>query len=115
KLGDPPVNANGKPEGPKLGNMKTWGTDVTGPGWNFDQDPGLIRLRRNSSWNLSTNMVSQTLSAKGYGTYNSAEISAINSSSYDNDAAAYRRRVLVALGIYRWRSGKNNGQSGGNG
>jgi len=101
--------------GPLLGNMNNWGTSVTGPGWQFASDPGLARLARNSSWTLSSASVSQTLQAKGFAAYNSAEMAAINSSSYDGTTADYRRRVQVALGLARWKSGKSGGQPGGNG
>lgn len=102
-------------DGPLLGNMDNWGTEVTGPGWNFTADSGLQRLAKGSSWSMTTAAVSRTLSKKGFGTYNTAEMSAINSSTYDGTTANYQRRVLVALGIYRWKSGKSGGQAGGNG
>ncbi len=101
--------------GPLLGNMNTWGTATTGPGWDFAADPGLQRLKKGSAWSLTSDFVSQTLLQKGYGQYNSSEMNAINSSSYDSDTATYRRRVRVALGLDRWKSGKTGGQAGGNG
>jgi len=105
----------GQYQGPFLGNMSAWGTAETGPGWDFTSDPGLVRLARGQYSSLSNDFVSQTLSANGYGNYTSAEMSAINSNQYDNDISYYRRRVLVGLGIYRWKSGISGGQSGGNG
>ena len=105
----------GLPAGPKFGNMRTWGTEVTGPGWDFAGDPGLLRLPKGNNWSLSSATASQTLSERGYGTYTSSEMSVINSASRDSDVTQYRRRVLVALGIYRWKSGKSGGQPGGNG
>jgi len=101
--------------GPTFGNMNTWGDAVTGPGWQFASDPGLVRLPRSSSWSLSSAYVSQTLQANGYQPYTTAEMSAINSSQYDGTTADYRRRVMVALGLARWKSGKKGGQAGGNG
>jgi len=108
--GDPTV-------GPLLGNMDTWGDDVTGPGWDFASDAGLARIKKYSGSSISQAWMSKTLNAKGFGTYTSAETSAVNSSSYDSkeNGAYYKRRVLVALGIYRWKSGKSGGQYGGNG
>lgn len=113
--GDPPVDGDGFPEGPKFGNMNLWGDNVTDPSWDFQDDKGLTRLRRRSDWNLSKSWVSQTLSAQGRGSYTNAEMSAINSDRYDGSSSDYTRRVLVALGIYRWKSGKSGGQSGGDG
>ncbi len=98
-----------------LGNLTDWGDEVTGPGWDFANDDGLVRLRKGSNWGLSTTWLSQTLEAKGYGTYTTAEKDAINSSAYDSSTSYYRRRVLVGLGIYRWKSGKSGGQPGGDG
>jgi Flp pilus assembly protein TadG len=114
-LGIPRPTDGGEPAGPFLGNMNAWGTRTTGPGWDFAGDAGLVRLRKGSSWSLTSAYVSQTLSGKGYGTYTSQEMSAINSSAYDSSTSAYQRRVLVALGVYRWKSGKSGGQPGGNG
>jgi len=114
--GDPPIDAEtGLDRGPALGNMAEWGNAITGPGWDYASDSGLVRLRKGSSWSLTSDFVSYTLNAQGYGSFISTELSAINSSSYDSDTTYYRRRVLVALGIYRWKSGKSGGQSGGNG
>jgi Flp pilus assembly protein TadG len=110
-----PLDNNGQLGGPLFGNMKTWGDATTGPGWDFANDSGLVYLPQGSSWSLTSNWASQTLSAKGYGSYISSEMSVINSSAKDGDAAAYQRRVLVGLGIYRWKSGKIGGQPGGNG
>jgi len=113
-LKDTSVQYNLAP-GPLLGNMNTWGTATTGPGWDFAADPGLVRLPKGSAWTLTSAFASQTLLQKGYGQYTSSEMSVINSSSYDSDTAAYRRRVRVALGLDRWKSGKTGGQAGGNG
>lgn len=112
------------PAGPYFGNMNTYGTAVTGPGWDYASDPGLVRLKRGAAWNLTADYVSQTLNAKGYGTYTAAEMSVINSctgagtetsTTNSTQKANYRRRVRVALGIDRWKSGKPGGQAGGNG
>ena len=105
----------GLPAGPCLGNMNQWGTSTTGPDWNFAGDQGLVLLAKGSNWSLTSGWVSYTLNAHGYGTYTATEMSAINSSAQDGSTAAYQRRVLVALGIYRWKSGKSGGQPGGNG
>ncbi len=101
--------------GPLLGNMKTWGTSVTGPGWDFAGDAGLLRLAKGSAWSLSSSTVSDNLQTRGLGTYTAAEMSVINSSSADSNTASYRRRVRVALGLDRWKSGKSGGQAGGDG
>jgi len=116
QLGNPPLDpVTQQPMGPVLGNMSVWGTATTGPGWDFANDAGLVRLRKGSSWTLQDSFVSATLSARGYGNYTSAERSVINSSADDGTTSYYRRRVLVALGIYRWKSGKAGGQAGGDG
>lgn len=101
--------------GPLLGHMNTWGTAETGPSWQCASDPGLVQLGRNSTWSLTRGYLSQNLMANGYGAYTSDEVTAINSSRYDGSAADYRRRVRVALGLDRWKSGKSKGQAGGNG
>ncbi len=113
-LAGQPVGASG-PEGPPLGNMSAWGDDVTGPSWDFASDSGLTSLPKGSGWSLNSSTVSHTLNAKGFGQYTSDEMTAINSSSYDSTTSDYQRRVLVALGVYRWKSGKSGGQPGGNG
>jgi hypothetical protein len=102
-------------DGPLFGNMNTWGTAETGPSWAYASDPGLSRLAKGSAWSLTSSTVSQSIQSRGFGTYTSAEMTAINSSSGDSNTASYRRRVRVALGIDRWKSGKSGGQSGGNG
>ncbi len=109
------TGATGMPEGPHLGNMDAWGEDVTNPSWDFLNDDGLVYLPRNSDWSLSTAWASQTLQGMGYGQYTTAEIDAINSDAYDSSSTTYEYRVLVALGVYRWKSGKSGGQSGGDG
>lgn len=101
--------------GPTFGNMDTWGTATTGPGWDFANDAGLVRLKKGSDWSLSSDNISKTMQNKGYGTYNADEMSVINSSSGDSSTSNYRRRVRVALGLDRWKSGKQGGQEGGNG
>lgn len=111
----PQPSSGGRPDGPKFGNMQSWGDDITGPGWDWSNDAGLLRLPKGSDWALNSATVSQTLESKGYGTYTASEMSAINSDSYDGNTSDYQRRVLVALGVYRWKSGKSGGQSGGNG
>lgn len=111
----PQPSTGGLPDGPKFGNMTNWGDSVTGPGWDFANDTGLLRLAQNSNWSLTSATASETLQAKGYGSYSASEMSVINSSSYDGNSSDYQRRVLVALGVYRWKSGKSGGQSGGNG
>jgi hypothetical protein len=95
--------------------MRTWGTTNAEPGWDFAADAGLQRLAKSSNWTLTSATASTTLTDKGYGSYNAAEMTAINSSAYDGTTADYQRRVLVALGVYRWKSGKAGGQAGGNG
>lgn len=102
-------------QGPLLGNMRVWGNNVTGPSWDCTTDPGLVKLQKGVNWTLTSAFASQTLSAKGYGAYNAAEMTVINSSARDSDSAAYKRRVRVALGLDRWKSGKSGGQAGGNG
>lgn len=115
---------DGQPVGPSFGNMNTWGHDTPGPSWDHTSDPGLKLLQRGSNWGLAGAFVNQTLSAKGYGSYTATELSIINSptgagtetsSSNSTQKANYRRRVRVALGIDRWKSGKAGGQAGGNG
>lgn len=101
--------------GPLLGNMNTWGDATAGPSWNPASDAGLVKLQKGANWSLSSAFVSQTLKMRGYGQYNAAEMSVINSSSGDSTTAAYKRRVRVALGLDRWKSGKPGGQPGGNG
>ncbi|MBI4581746.1 MAG: VWA domain-containing protein [Planctomycetes bacterium] len=101
--------------GPVLGNMNVWGTQTTGPGWDFAKDSGLVRLPKGSKWSLSSAYVSQTLQLKGYGTYNAAEMAVINSSTYDRSTTQYYLRLRVALGLDRWKSGKSGGQAGGDG
>lgn len=101
--------------GPLLGNMNTWGSETTGPDWDFTSDPGLVRLPKGAGWSLTSSFVSQTLKARGLGQYNAAEMTAINSSASDGSTTAYKRRVRVALGLDRWKSGKPGGQTGGNG
>ncbi len=110
----------GLPAGPYFGNMNKWGTTTTGPGWNWAGDQGLVRLAKGVNWTLTTDFVSQTLSAQGYGTYVASEITGLNTQpssfkSGDDATKYYRRRVRVALGLDRWKSGKSGGQSGGNG
>lgn len=112
--GVPPLDA-GEPAGPYLGNMTSWGTSVIDPSWDFANDIGLARIPKGSSSNLSAAWVSQTLSASGYGAYTAAEMSVINNPPSSESTTAYRRRVRVALGLDRWRSGKSGGQAGGNG
>lgn len=114
QYGPAPV-VDGLPSGPSFGNMNLWGDPVTGPSGINTSDPGLFYLPKGSNWNLTTEFVSQTLSAKGYGTYTSDELSVINSKNRDSDSSAYKRRVQVALGLLRWKSGKPGGQAGGNG
>jgi len=111
---------NGEPTGPYIGNMCLWGAKDTNASWNFASDPGLVRLPKTGTWTLTGSYLSQTLSAKGFGSYTSAEVSAVNTtpSSYKSGDGAtlyYRRRVRVALGLDRWKSGKAGGQTGGNG
>lgn len=101
--------------GPLLGNMNTWGSQTTDPSWDFASDPGLTKLQKGSGWSLDSSFVSQTLRMRGYGEYTSTEMSAINSAASDGDINAYKRRIGVALGLYRWKSGKAGGQAGGNG
>lgn len=101
--------------GPLLGNMNTWGAQTTGPEWSLGSDGGLKKLQKGSGWTLETAFASQTLKMRGYGQYNSAEMSVINSASQDSSTTAYKRRVRVALGLDRWKSGKSGGQAGGNG
>lgn len=116
--------SGGLPLGPSFGNMKNWGAEVTDPSWDFANDPGLVRLKRGNDWSLTSAWVSQTLNSKGYGSYTSGEMAVINNSdgagtetgySSSTQRANYRRRVRVALGLDRWKSGKSGGQSGGNG
>lgn len=103
--------------GPLCGNMNQWGDAVTGPSWECTTDPGLIYLPRSKDWSLTTGYLNQTLMAKGYAGYNAAELTAINTKadSYDGTTSDYQRRVGVALGLLRWKSGKPGGQAGGNG
>jgi Mg-chelatase subunit ChlD len=119
-LGVPRPTENGEPAGPYIGNMRLWGAKDTNASWNFANDPGLVRLPKTGTWTLTGAYLSQTLSAKGFGSYVSAEVSAVNTtpSSYKSGDGAtlyYRRRVRVALGLDRWKSGKAGGQTGGNG
>ena len=107
--------AGGLPSGPSLGNMNLWGDAVTGPSGINTSDPGLFYLPKSSNWTLTAAFVSQTLSAKGYGTYTTAEMNVINNKNYDSDTNYYKRRVQIALGLVRWKSGISGGQSGGNG
>lgn len=117
-------HAEGLPGGPTIGNMRDWGSAVTGPGWNFASDGGLVRLKRGTAWALSSAWASQTLEEKGFGSYTATEMSVINAAngagtettpSNSTQRANYRRRVRVALGLDRWKSGKPGGQPGGNG
>jgi hypothetical protein len=101
--------------GPLFGNMNSWGTADTGPGWDFAGDTGLVKLIKGSNWTLTAAYASQSLQNKGLGAYNAAEMTAINKSTYDGTTAGYCRRVRVALGLDRWKSGKTGGQAGGNG
>ena len=110
----------GYPGGPQFGNMNTWGTATTGPGWDFKNDSGLVRLPKGSDWDLSKNFVNQTVTAMGFDAYDANEIAVINSepSSYeqgDNSTTYYRRRVRVALGLDRWVSSSDSGSGNGNG
>ena len=113
--GVPQPVEDGLAAGPSFGNLGTWGDTVTDSDWDFAGDAGLTRLKRYQDWSLNAAWTSQTLSSEGYGNYTAAEMSAINNDAYDNSSSYYRRRVLVGLGIYRWKSGKSGGQSGGNG
>lgn len=121
--------------GPIFGNMRTWGTESVDSGWSFSGDPGLMQLKRGTGWSLSSATASQSLAewrskqsaavqASTPAAYTASEMSVINSAtgagtetstSNSTQKANYRRRVLVALGIYRWKSGKSGGQPGGNG
>jgi len=114
QYGPAPV-VDGLPSGPSLGNMNLWGDTVTGPNGINTSDPGLFDLPKGSDWTLTSAFVSQTLSAKGYGTYTAEEMSVINSKACDSDSNAYKRRVQVALGLLRWKSGVSGGQAGGDG
>ncbi|NLE61950.1 MAG: VWA domain-containing protein [Planctomycetes bacterium] len=112
--GDPP-SEGGAPAGPYLGNMNTWGDTTAGPaGINVD-DPGLVYLPRFQNWTLSSAWTSQTLASQGFGAYTATEMAVINSSATDSEVGAYKRRVQVALGLVRWKSGKAGGQPGGDG
>ncbi len=120
----PQTTERGLPAGPYLGNMTTWGSTVTGPDWDPASDLGLQQLKRGSQWLIPADYVNQSLSNRGYGAYTAEELAVIRSptgagseSSPDQSTqrANYRRRVLVALGLYRWKSGKTGGQAGGNG
>ncbi len=106
---------DGFASGPVFGNMNDWGMASTGPDWQYASDPGLTYLPRNKKWGLTSEWASQTLVSNGHSSYTASEMVAINASSYDADVASYRRRVLVGLGIYRWKSGLAGGQPGGNG
>lgn len=112
--GVPPMDG-GQPAGPYLGNMSSWGAGTVDPSWDFAGDTGLVRIRKGAGSNLSAAWVSQTLNALGYGTYNAAEMSVINNPPAGESTTSYRRRVRVALGFDRWRSGKPGGQAGGDG
>lgn len=104
--------------GPLLGNMNRWGSAVTGPSWNCTSDPGLVYLPRSNKWTtVSSDYVNQKIMAGGYAGYNAAEMTAIldKAKSYDGTTSDYRRRVAVALGLLRWKSGKPGGQAGGDG
>ena len=101
--------------GPYMGNMREWGDEVTGPAWDFANDDGLVHIPRYSNSSLTNDFVSKMLMRNGYGQYTASELAAINSDDNDNSSSYYERRVLVALGIYRWKSGQSGGQSGGNG
>ncbi len=121
--------------GPSFGNMNTWGSDTVDSSWDYAGDPGLTQLKRGASWNLTSEWTSQSLAAyranqsatfqsQNPAAYTAAEMAVINaaggagtetSTSSSTDKANYRRRVLVALGIYRWKSGKAGGQVGGDG
>jgi Flp pilus assembly protein TadG len=122
--------------GPSFGNMNSWGTETVDSNWNFANDAGLVRLQRNGSWSLTSAQASQSLAAwrakqpanvqsSTPAAYTSSEMNVINAaggagsengtSSNSSDRDNYRRRVLVALGIYRWKSGMSGGQPGGNG
>lgn len=118
-LGKTRPTENGELAGPYLGNMCQWGTKITNPSWSYTNDAGLVRMPKTGTWSLSGSYVSHTLADQGYGSYISGEVSAINTtpSSYkngDNSTTYYRRRVRIALGLDRWKSGKNGGQLGGN-
>ncbi len=101
--------------GPSFGNMNNWGAATSGPSWDYANDPGLLNLPRSSGWSLNSARASQTLTSQGYGAYNAAEMTTINSASNDGSTTAYKNRVEVALGLVRWQSGKAGGQAGGNG
>jgi len=103
---------NGLPVGPTFGNMTAWGTEVTGPGWNYANDPGLVQLKRGVNWNhLTADWINQSLIAQGLTPYTSKQITTIKTAgsagpetnrSSSSERANYRRRVRVALGIDRW-------------
>ena len=106
---------DGLPAGPSFGNMRTWGTNTVDPSWDFAADPGLVRIPKGGASGLTAAWISQTLSEKGFGTYTAAEASVIATGPRGETTTAYRRRVRVALGLDRWKSGKPGGQPGGNG
>ena len=111
----PQPQQDGKLLGPTFGYMDTWGDETSGPNGINLNDPGLIYLPYGQNWSLTKEWVSRNLSAHGYGTYTDLEMQCINSKTRDSSVTGqYERRVMVALGLVRWRSGFVGGQLGGN-
>lgn len=87
-----------------------YGDDVTDPNYDPANDPGMISLPLNQSWNNAT--LRSYLGDQGY---SGAEVDAIltpngeNSGGSSTRRSRWRARVAVALGLARWNSGMAGG------
>jgi hypothetical protein len=89
--------------GPVFARMNNWGTLVMTTSYSPTSDPGLEYLPYGQSWSGNT-ALKTWLQNVGY---NTSEINAICSGSYDS--SYYQYRVRVALGLARWDSGISGG------
>ncbi|MCL2330810.1 MAG: pilus assembly protein TadG-related protein [Phycisphaerae bacterium] len=111
QYGPQQFDAQGMPLGPTFGNMRNWGDAVTGgPGVGINpNDPGLLYLPK-ANWSLTPQFVNQTIVEKGFAPYTANQMMTINQGA--TDATTYKCRVLIALGIYRYK-GTGSSSSGG--
>ncbi len=97
--------------GPTYGYMTQWGDPLFPDTYSPSSDAALVYIRRYQSTNDAS--ITANLTSAGY---NSAERSALMSSSHDNSSSHFRRRTGVMLGLATWNSGKSGSAfPGGNG
>jgi uncharacterized protein YegL len=99
--------------GPAIGGMTNWGSPLLPGVYDPAADAGLEQIRRNQD--LSNTVLTSALSVLSGKGYSLDEILQVTSRARDGNAAHFRRRAAVMLGLADWNSGRLGGNIGGNG